>query len=103
MPRLLRVLAEHSGQLANHARAGAAIGLNHVTTQKYTGIFEQLFLLRTLPPWHSNSLSRLVKSPKLHFLDAGPLAALRVSRRGMSPATARRSAPSWKPSSSRKS
>lgn len=77
MPRLLRVLAEHSGHLANHARAGAAIGLNHVSTQKYTGIFEQLFLLRTLPPWHSNTLSRLVKSPKLHFLDAGLLSALR--------------------------
>jgi predicted AAA+ superfamily ATPase len=77
MPRLLRVLAEHSGQLVNHTGAGAAIGLNHVTTQKYAGIFEQLFLLRTLPPWHSNTLSRLVKSPKLHFLDAGLLAALR--------------------------
>jgi len=77
MPRLLRVLAEHSGQLLNHAGAGAAIGLNHTTTRKYTGIFEQLFLLRTLPPWRSNTLSRLVKSPKLHFLDAGLLAALR--------------------------
>jgi predicted AAA+ superfamily ATPase len=77
MPRLLRVLAEHSGQLVNHAGAGAAIGLNHVTTQKYTGIFEQLFLLRALPPWQSNALSRLVKSPKLHFLDAGLLSALR--------------------------
>lgn len=77
MPRLLRVLAEHSGQMVNHTGAGAAIGLNHVTTQKYTGLFEQLFLLRTLPPWHSNTLSRLVKRPKLHFLDSGLLAALR--------------------------
>lgn len=77
MPRLLRVLAEHSGQLVNHTGAGAAIGLNHVTTQKYAGIFEQLFLLRTLPPWHSNALNRLIKRPKLHFLDAGLLAALR--------------------------
>lgn len=77
MPRLLRVLAEHSGQLVNHTGAGAAIGLNHVTTQKYAGILEQLFLTRTLPPWRNNALSRLVKRPKLHFLDAGLLAALR--------------------------
>jgi predicted AAA+ superfamily ATPase len=34
MPRLLRVLAEHSGQLINHTGIGAAIGLNHVTTQR---------------------------------------------------------------------
>lgn len=77
MPRLLRALAEHSGQLVNHAGVGAAIGLNHVTTQSYTGVFEQLFLLRTLPPWHDNALKRLAKKPKLHFNDSGLLAALR--------------------------
>lgn len=77
MPRLLRALAEHSGQLINHAGVGASLDLNHVTTQKYTGVFEQLFLVRTLPPWHSNALKRLTKKPKLHFLDSGLLAALR--------------------------
>jgi predicted AAA+ superfamily ATPase len=29
-----------------------------------------------LPPWHRNELSRLIKSPKAHFLDSGLLAAL---------------------------
>jgi len=77
MPRLLRVLAEHSGQLINQTGIGAAIGLNHVTTQRYTAIFEQLYLIQTLPPWHSNALKRLTKTPKLHFLDAGLLGALR--------------------------
>lgn len=77
MPRLLRVLAEHSGQLVNYTGAGAAIGLNHVTTRRYASVLEQLFLLRTITPWHSNVLKRLTKTPKLHFLDAGLLAALR--------------------------
>jgi len=77
MPRLLRALAEHSGQLINHAGVGASLGLNHVTTQKYTGVFEQLFLVRTLPPWHNNALKRLTKKPKLHFLDSGLLGTLR--------------------------
>lgn len=77
MPRLLRALAEHSGQLINHTRVGASLDLNHVTTQKYTGVFEQLFLVRTLPPWHNNALKRLTKTPKLHFLDSGLLAAMR--------------------------
>ena len=77
MPRLLRVLGEHAGQLVNFAGVGAAIGLNHVTTRKYAAVFEQLFLVRTLPPWHNNALKRLIKSPKLHFLDSGLLAALR--------------------------
>ncbi len=77
MPRLLRVLAEHSGQLVNYSGFGAPFGMNHVTTRKYIGAFENLFLVHTLPPWHTNTLKRLTKSPKLHFLDAGLLAALR--------------------------
>jgi hypothetical protein len=77
MPRLLRALAEHSGQLINYTGVGASFDLNHVTTQKYAGILEQLFLVRTLPPWHNNVLKRLTKTPKLHFLDSGLLAAMR--------------------------
>lgn len=77
MPRLLRVLAEHSGQLVNYSSFGAPLGMNHLTTRRYTGVFESLFLLHTLQPWFTNTLKRLTKTPKLHFLDAGLLAALR--------------------------
>ena len=77
MPRLLRVLAQHSGQLVNYSGFGVPLGMNHVTTRKYMGVFENLFLVHTLPPWYTNTLERLTKSPKLHFLDAGLLAALR--------------------------
>jgi predicted AAA+ superfamily ATPase len=77
LPRLLRVLAHHSGQLVNYSGLGAPLGLTHVTTQKYAGILEQLFLTCLLPPWSSNELKRLIKTPKLHFLDSGLLAALR--------------------------
>jgi hypothetical protein len=34
MPRLLRALAEHSGQLIDHSAVGAPFNLNHVTTQR---------------------------------------------------------------------
>jgi predicted AAA+ superfamily ATPase len=77
MPRLLRILAQHSGQLVNYSGLGAPLAISHVTTQKYVGIFEKLYLLRTLPPWHDNEIKRLVKAPKLHFLDSGLLTALR--------------------------
>lgn len=77
MPRLLSVLAEHSGQLVNYSGIGAALDLNHVTTRKYVGIFESLYLVHSLQPWFTNRLKRLTKSPKLHFLDAGLLAAMR--------------------------
>ncbi len=77
MPRLLDVLAAHAGQLVNHSSYGAALGLTTPTAQKYVGILERLFLLRQVPPWSHNAVSRLTKTPKLHFLDTGLLAALR--------------------------
>lgn len=76
MPRLLTILAEHSGQLVNYSRIGASLGLNHVTARKYIHIFEDIFLIHPLEPWFSNRLKRLAKSPKLHFLDSGLHAAM---------------------------
>ncbi|MDE0524695.1 MAG: ATP-binding protein [Boseongicola sp.] len=77
MPKLLNVLAEHAGQLVNFSGIGAGLGMNHVTSQKYTGVFESLYLIHSLQSWHSNRLKRLIKSPKLHFLDSGLLSALK--------------------------
>ena len=76
MPRLIKILAEHSGQLVNYSRFGSLLGMNHVTIQRYLAVFESLFLVRTLQAWYTNRSKRLTKSPKLHFLDAGLLAAL---------------------------
>lgn len=77
MPKLLRVLAEQSGRLVNYSSFGSPLGMSHVTIRKYVGVLEDLFLIQTIQPWYSNVLKRLLKSPKLHFLDAGLLASLR--------------------------
>ena len=77
MPRLLRVLAHHSGQLTNFMQTGDEINLDAKTTRRYMGVLEHLFLVRRLDPWFRNRLKRLVKTPKLHFLDPGLLAAIR--------------------------
>ncbi len=82
MPRLLDVLAAHAGQLVNHSSYAAALGLTAPTAQKYVGILERLFLLRQVPPWSHNLVSRLTKTPKLRFLDTGLLAALRGTTAG---------------------
>ncbi len=76
VPRLLRVLAHHSGQLTNFTQIGGQLGLDDKTTRSYVGILEQLFLVRRVEPWFRNRLSRLLKTPKIHFLDSGLLAVL---------------------------
>ena len=75
MPRLFQVLAHHSAQLTNLTQIGGKIGLDDKTAGKYVAILEQLFLVRRIDPWFRNRIKRLVKTPKLHFLDAGLLAA----------------------------
>ncbi len=77
LPRFVRLLAEHSGQLANFSRIGAGINVSHNTAQRYVALLEQVFLVTAVRPWHSNARKRLVKTPKLHFLDSGLLAAVR--------------------------
>ena len=76
LPRLLRVLAHYSGQLTNFSEIGGQLGLDDKTIRRYLMVLEELFLVRRLEPWFRNPLKRMVKSPKLHFLDSGLLAAL---------------------------
>lgn len=76
MPRLLAVLAQLSSQLVNFAQIGGQLGMDSKTAQKYLGVLENLFLIKRIAPLSGNELSRLVKTPKLHFLDAGLQASL---------------------------
>lgn len=77
LPKFVRLLAEHSGQLVNYSQFAAGIGVSHKTAQRYVGLLEQVFLIATAPPWFNNAAKRVVKTPKLHFLDSGLLATVR--------------------------
>jgi hypothetical protein len=76
VPRLLRALAQTAGQLCNYSQLGGQIGIDHKTASKYIAIFEQMYLMQRVQPWSGNRLSRLVKTPKLQFLDSGLLGVL---------------------------
>jgi len=76
LPRLLKLLAQLSGQLCNFSQLGGQIGLDHKTVGKYLAVFEQMFLLQRVPAWAGTSLGQLIKTPKLQFIDSGLLAAL---------------------------
>lgn len=76
LPLLLKALAHSAGQLCNYSQLGGQVGMNHKTAEKYVTIFEHLFLLQRLLPWSSHRLSRLLKTPKLQFLDSGLLGSL---------------------------
>ena len=75
LPNFVRLLAEHSGNLINYSQLGAGIGVSHKTGYRYCRLLEQIFLVVALPPWHTNALKRIVKTPKLHFIDCALLAS----------------------------
>ena len=76
LPRFLRALAQTSGQMCNYAKLGGEVGLDGKTAAKYINVFEQMYLLKRVSVWARNRLNRLVKTPKLQFIDSGLLAAL---------------------------
>lgn len=76
LPRFLRALAQTAGQMCNYTQLGGQVGLDGKTAARYVGVFEQMYLLRRVDVWARNRLSRVVKTPKLQFIDSGLLATL---------------------------
>ena len=69
--RFLRLAAARSGQLLNLSSLGADVGISSVTAREWIGVLEASYLVMRLPPYFENFGKRLVKTPKLYFLDTG--------------------------------
>lgn len=76
LPRLLALAAAQTAQLFNMTALAAPFQLSRPTIGDYVTLLERVFLLERLPPWHSNCISRLIKTPKLHLGDTGLACAL---------------------------
>lgn len=84
LPRLLELAATQTARLINVSELAAPFQVSRQTVRDYVTLLSRVFLIEELPPWHSNRLSRLVKTPKLHMGDAGLAAtALRVDAAGL--------------------
>jgi predicted AAA+ superfamily ATPase len=69
--RFLRMCAGRSGQLLNLSALAADCGISHNTAREWLSVLEASYIVRLLPPYHRNFGKRLVKTPKLYFLDTG--------------------------------
>ena len=76
LPRLLTLAAGQTARLLNVMDLAAPFQLSRLTVRDYVNLLAQVFLLEELPPWFSNRLSRLIKTPKLHLTDTGVACAL---------------------------
>lgn len=76
LPRLLTLAAGQTARLLNVSDLAGPFQLSRPTIRDYVTLLERVFLLEPLSPWHSNRLSRLIKTPKLHLGDTGVVCAL---------------------------
>ena len=72
----LKLLAGRSGQILNMNTLGDDCGLSHNTIKSWISVLEASYIVKRLPPWYRNLNKRLVKAPKIHFLDSGLLCYL---------------------------
>jgi predicted AAA+ superfamily ATPase len=74
--RLLQMLAHFHGQLINYDQIAKSLQVSSPTVRRYVEKLEQALLIYTLPPLFVNIKRRLVKSPKIYFVDTGMLHSL---------------------------
>ncbi len=76
LPRLLAFAAGQTARLINISDLASPFQQSRPTIRDYVTLLARVFLLEELPPWHTNRLSRLIKTPKLHVGDTGLACAL---------------------------
>lgn len=74
--KFLGVIAARTGQVLNYADIARDVDIDHKTAKAWLSILEASGLVYLLQPYHSNVTKRLVKTPKIYFLDTGLCAYL---------------------------
>jgi predicted AAA+ superfamily ATPase len=72
----LSVVAAQTGLLLNYSSLARDVGIDVKTAQTWMGILERSGLVYLLRPYSPNITNRIIKTPKMYFLDTGLCAYL---------------------------
>lgn len=67
----VRLLAGRVGQLLDLSSLGKDAGIDAKTVKEWVSILERMHIISLVMPFSSNLSSRLIKSPKVYFIDTG--------------------------------
>ena len=67
----LRLAAGRTGQVLNVSSLAGDAGISPKVASDWLSILEASYVIAFLQPWHANISKRLVKAPKMYFLDVG--------------------------------
>jgi len=74
--KFLRLLALRSGQVLSMSALASAVGVSSHTIKSWISVLEASNIIYLLRPFYNNFGKRLIKSPKIYFLDTGLLCFL---------------------------
>lgn len=69
--KFVRLCAGRTGQLLNLSSLAIDAGITHNTAKAWISLLKTSFIVYTLEPFHKNYNKRLIKAPKMYFVDTG--------------------------------
>jgi len=69
--KFMKLCAARVGSLFNASELGAELGVDGKTIAHWLSVLQASYLVVLLPPYYENINKRLVKTPKLYFVDPG--------------------------------
>ncbi|MBD5319532.1 MAG: ATP-binding protein [Bacteroides sp.] len=73
---LMRLVAGRVGSECNASALANETGISSPTVKSWLGVMQTSYLLTVLPPYYQNISKRLIKTPKVYFIDTGLLCYL---------------------------
>src|SRR5690606_37391474 len=74
--KFLKICAGRTGQQVNVSAISNDCGIDVKTVQSWLSILEQSYVIKLLQPFYNNFNKRIVKAPKLYFIDTGLVCSL---------------------------
>lgn len=69
--KFLGAIAARTGQLLNYADVARDVAIDNKTVKAWLSVLEASGLVYLLYPYHTNVTKRIIKTPKIYFLDTG--------------------------------
>lgn len=80
--KFMRLCAGRIGQVVNLTSLGNDCGINHSTAKAWISLLEASYVIFLLHPYYKNFGKRLIKAPKIYFIDTGIACSLLKIRSG---------------------
>ena len=69
--KFMKVLAARTGQMLNYSDIARDVGISAPTVKAWVSMLQTSGLIFILQPYHNNINSRVIKTPKVYFMDTG--------------------------------